>query len=816
MDMEIEGREITQVLPALAMRGIVMFPTMTLHFDVGREQSMKAIRAAMGKDKKIFLAAQKDFTVETPENDDIYAVGVVARIVQLLNNGKNSLRIMVEGLYKAEAVRYDLTGEYYQAEVKRLYDNDVLDADDVQQEAMMRAMIHSFDEYVEMIPKMPEEIITTVLSQKTVKGMYDKIVQSLFLQVEDKQQLLEETDLAAKVGMLVSVLDRETSVMGWERDIYDQVKDSMDKNQRDYFLREQLRVISAELGEGDSPMEDSMYFSDAIQNIQHITDEAKEKLLRECDRLYRTPPQSQEGQVIRTYLETVTDLPWDTVTEDHNDVARAEKILNRDHYGMEKVKKRILESIAVRTLAPEIKGQILCLVGPPGVGKTSIAKSVAEALGRKYVRISLGGVRDEAEIRGHRKTYLGSMPGRIIDAIKQAGSRNPLILLDEIDKMSADYKGDPSSAMLEVLDPEQNVSFRDHYLEVPFDLSDVLFITTANDAGMIPGPLLDRMEMIEMSSYTREEKWHIARRHLLPKQMKKHGLTSSMLKVSKSALYALIDGYTREAGVRQLERELASVCRKAARKIVSGDAGSVSVTGKNLAELLGVPRYIDSAMEREDLVGVVNGLAWTSVGGEMLEIETIILPGTGKIQITGQLGEVMTESAQIAVSLVRSFAEQYGIDPEFYKKNDIHIHAPEGAVPKDGPSAGVTMTTCLVSALSGMAVDHSVAMTGEITLHGRVLPIGGLREKSMAAYRRGIKTVFIPWDNQKDLEEIDEVVKEHIAFVPVKFVSEILDRALIKRSPVATAPALPKDKGVPEDLPAAIPGSETPAPLRAQ
>ena len=816
MDMEIEGREITQVLPALAMRGIVMFPTMTLHFDVGREQSMKAIRAAMGKDKKIFLAAQKDFTVETPENDDIYAVGVVARIVQLLNNGKNSLRIMVEGLYKAEAVRYDLTGEYYQAEVKRLYDNDVLDADDVQQEAMMRAMIHSFDEYVEMIPKMPEEIITTVLSQKTVKGMYDKIVQSLFLQVEDKQQLLEETDLAAKVGMLVSVLDRETSVMGWERDIYDQVKDSMDKNQRDYFLREQLRVISAELGEGDSPMEDSMYFSDAIQNIQHITDEAKEKLLRECDRLYRTPPQSQEGQVIRTYLETVTDLPWDTVTEDHNDVARAEKILNRDHYGMEKVKKRILESIAVRTLAPEIKGQILCLVGPPGVGKTSIAKSVAEALGRKYVRISLGGVRDEAEIRGHRKTYLGSMPGRIIDAIKQAGSRNPLILLDEIDKMSADYKGDPSSAMLEVLDPEQNVSFRDHYLEVPFDLSDVLFITTANDAGMIPGPLLDRMEMIEMSSYTREEKWHIARRHLLPKQMKKHGLTSSMLKVSKSALYALIDGYTREAGVRQLERELASVCRKAARKIVSGDAGSVSVTGKNLSELLGVPRYIDSAMEREDLVGVVNGLAWTSVGGEMLEIETIILPGTGKIQITGQLGEVMTESAQIAVSLVRSFAERYGIDPEFYKKNDIHIHAPEGAVPKDGPSAGVTMTTCLVSALSGMAVDHSVAMTGEITLHGRVLPIGGLREKSMAAYRRGIKTVFIPWDNQKDLEEIDEVVKEHIAFVPVKFVSEILDRALIKRSPVATAPALPKDKGVPEDLPAAIPGSETPAPLRAQ
>lgn len=808
--MENEGRENTLILPALAMRGIVMFPTMTLHFDVGREQSIRAIRAAMEKNKKIFLAAQKDFTVEAPKEEDIYSVGVVARIVQLLNNGKNSLRIMVEGLYKAEAVHYDLGSEYYSAEVKPLFDHDELEADDVQQEAMMRAMIHSFDEYVEMVPKMPEEIVSAVLSQKTVKGMYDKIVQSLFLQVEDKQQLLEEPDLATRVGMLISILDREAAVMGWERDIYDQVKESMDKNQRDYFLREQLRVISAELGEGDSPMEDSMYFSETIQNIKHITDEAREKLLRECDRLYRTPPQSQEGQVIRTYLETVTDLPWDVTSEDHNDVNRAEKILNRDHYGMEKVKKRILESIAVRTLAPEIKGQILCLVGPPGVGKTSIAKSVAEALGRKYVRISLGGVKDEAEIRGHRKTYLGSMPGRIIDAMKQAGTRNPLILLDEIDKMSADYKGDPSSAMLEVLDPEQNVSFRDHYLEVPFDLSDVLFITTANDASMIPRPLLDRMEVIEMSSYTREEKWHIARRHLLPKQMKKHGLTSSMLKVSKSGLYALIDGYTRESGVRQLERELASICRKAARKLVSGEAESVSVTAKNLEGLLGVPRYIDSALEKEDQVGVVNGLAWTSVGGETMEIEAIILPGTGKIQITGSLGDVMTESAQIAVSLVRSFADRYGIDPEFYKKNDIHIHAPEGAVPKDGPSAGVTMTTCLVSALSGMAVDHTVAMTGEITLHGRVLPIGGLREKSMAAYSRGLKTVFIPWENQKDLEEIDEVVKENVTFVPVKYVGEILDRVLIRRTPVATAPALPAaNKEVP-DLPAAIPAAETP------
>jgi ATP-dependent Lon protease len=582
----------------------------------------------------------------------------------------------------------------------------------------------------------------------------------------------------------------------------------MDKNQRDYFLREQMRVISEELGEGDSPMEDSMYFSECIQNIQHISDQAREKLLRECDRLYRTPPQSQEGQVIRTYLETVTELPWDTVSEEKNDVARAEKVLNRDHYGMEKVKKRILESIAVRQMAPDMKGQILCLAGPPGVGKTSIAHSVAEALGRKYVRVSLGGVRDEAEIRGHRKTYLGSMPGRIIDAIKQAGTRNPLILLDEIDKMSADYKGDPSSAMLEVLDPEQNVGFRDHYLEVPFDLSDVLFITTANDTSMIPRPLLDRMELIEMGSYTREEKWHIARKHLLPKQMKKHGLTAAQLKISKKGLYTLIDGYTREAGVRQLERELASICRKAAKSIVSGEAETVSVTDKNLSELLGIPRFADSAMEKENQIGVVNGLAWTSVGGEMLQIEAIILPGTGKIQTTGSLGEVMTESAQIAVSLVRSMAEKYRIDPAFYKKNDIHIHAPEGAVPKDGPSAGVTMTTCLVSALSGMAVRHDVAMTGEITLHGRVLPIGGLREKSMAAYRSGIRTVFIPWDNRKDLEEVDAVVKEHIEFVPVHFIGEILDRVLIRSDAITdeTAPPMPPEKR--EIPPAALPHTD--------
>ncbi len=796
--MENEGREQMTILPALAMRGIVMFPSMTLHFDVGREQSIKAIREAMNNDKRIFLAAQKDFTVETPTVDDMYTVGVVARIVQLLNSGKDSVRVMVEGLYKAEAVQYHMDGEFYTSEIRRLYDNDELNVSDDKKEGMMRALLHCFDDYAEMVPKMPGDLIASIIGQKTVKGLYDKLVQNLFLQVEDKQALLEEPDLATRVGMLVGIIDREVSVMGWEREIYDQVKDSMDKNQHDYFLREQLRVISDELGEGDNPMEDSAEFSEKIQAIQHISESAREKLLRECDRLYRTPPQSQEGQVIRTYLETVTELPWDISTEDHNDIVHAAKVLDHDHYGMEKVKKRILETIAVRELSPDIKGQILCLAGPPGVGKTSIARSVAEALGRKYVRISLGGVRDEAEIRGHRKTYLGSMPGRIIDAIRQAGSRNPLILLDEIDKMSADYKGDPSSAMLEVLDPEQNANFRDHYLEVPFDLSDVLFITTANDVSAIPSPLLDRMELIEMSSYTREEKWHIARRHLIPKQLKKHGLTASQFKITKAGLYALIDGYTRESGVRQLEREVASLCRKAAAKIVSGEAESLSVTPKLLRDLLGVERFTESAMEKEPQVGVVNGLAWTSVGGETMELEAIVLPGTGKVQTTGSLGNVMTESAQIAVSLVRSFAEKYGIDPDFYKKNDIHIHAPEGAVPKDGPSAGVTMTTCLVSALSGFPVRADVAMTGEITLHGRVLPIGGLREKSMAAYRRKLKTVFIPWENKKDLEEVDTVVKENIEFIPVQRVEEILDRVLIRPKeslPVPQKPQRPEPEG---------------------
>ena len=768
-------------LPTIAMRGIVMFPSITMHFDVGREKSISAIKQAMKNDQLIFLVAQKDYTVEEPTKDDLYKVGVIARIVQLLNSNNNGLRIMVEGVCKASIVDIHSFAPFMECTVKPLTDSRTTKVSPEEEEAMFRAVTDSFENYCDLVPKMPNEIIQSVLSQKTAKGLFDKTVQNIFLPVEDKQALLEEKSLFKRLQMLVEILQHETNVLSWEQDIYAQVKEQMDKNQRDYFLREQMRVISEELGEGESPKDELSEYTEKIENFKNMSHDIKEKLLKECQHLYRTPPQSQEGQIIRTYIETCIELPWDTYSKERADIKSAERILNRDHYGMQKVKERILELIAVRKLAPDIKGQILCLAGPPGVGKTSIAKSVAAALNRKYVRISLGGVRDEAEIRGHRKTYLGSMPGRIINAMKIAGTKNPVILLDEIDKMSNDYKGDPSSAMLEVLDSEQNVAFRDHYLEVPFDLSEVLFITTANDVSAIPRPLFDRMEIIEMDSYTREEKLNIAKNHLIKKQLKRHGITSKQLKFTKDAIYALIDGYTKEAGVRSLEREISHICRKFAKLLVDGKAVSATITDKNLSEYMGVVRYLNDEIRKNDEIGVVTGLAWTSVGGEVMEIETAVLKGSGKIKITGQLGDVMKESAEIAVSYVRSIYENYGINPDFYKENDLHIHAPEGAVPKDGPSAGVTMVTAIVSALSGIPVRKDVAMTGEVTLTGRVLPIGGLKEKSMAAYKNGIKTVFIPKGNKKDLEEVDKIVKENINFVPVSYVSEVLDGALTHR-----------------------------------
>ncbi len=776
--MSNTSKQSITTLPTIAMRGIVMFPSMTMHFDVGREKSILAIKEAMKKDQLIFLVAQKDYTIEEPQKKDLYKTGVVAKIVQLLNTGNNGLRIMVEGIYKASITEISSFSPYMECTVKSLPDaRKTRVAPDVE-EAMFRAVTDSFESYCELIPKMPKEIIQNVLSQKTSKGLFDKIVQNLFLPVKDKQILLEEKSLFNKLQILLEVLQHETAVLTWEHDIYSQVKDQMDKNQRDYFLREQIKVISEELGETDNPQEESSEYAEKIESFKNMPRQTKDKLLKECERLYHTPVQSQEGQIIRTYIETCIDLPWDSFSKEKTDINYSTRILERDHYGMQKVKERILELIAVRKLSPDIKGQILCLAGPPGVGKTSIAKSIATSLNRKYVRISLGGVRDEAEIRGHRKTYLGSMPGRIINAMRQAGTKNPVILLDEIDKMGADYKGDPSSAMLEVLDSEQNVDFRDHYIEVPFDLSNVLFITTANDISAIPKPLLDRMEIIEMSSYTREEKFNIAKKHLIPKQLKRHGITSKQLKFSKDGIYSLIDSYTREAGVRTLEREIAHICRKVAKNLVDEKIKSFTVTSQNITEVMGIVKYLNDDIRKYDEIGVVTGLAWTSVGGEIMEIETITLQGTGKIKITGQLGDVMKESAEIAVSYVRSIAEDYKISPDFYKKKDLHIHAPEGAVPKDGPSAGVTMVTSIVSALSGIPVRKDVAMTGEVTLRGRVLPIGGLREKSMAAYRNKIKTVFIPEANKKDLEEVDEVVKNNITFVPVSHVSEVLSGAL--------------------------------------
>ena len=801
--MANEGKKKNPLsLPVVAMRGIVVFPGMTFHFDVGREKSVAAVRQAMEERRQILLVTQKDFAIEDPSPEDLYGVGVTARIIQLLNNGKDSVRVLVEGLHRVLVTRCTLTeGGFLRATLRRFPEKTAMDAPPQVEEAMMRVVAQGFETYCGLLPNMPDELAAYILSQKTPYGLFSAIVQNLSLPAEERQALLEESDLAARMKMLAELLYYEISVLSWERDIYGQVRDQLGQQQHEHFLREQLRAISEELGEGDNPMEESMDYADEIQAIQNIPDDVREKLLRECDRLYRTPPQSQEGQLIRSYIETCIELPWDEWTEDQNDVARAEKILDQDHYGLDKVKKRIVETIAVRKLAPDIKGQILCLAGPPGVGKTSVAKSIARALGRKYVRISLGGVRDEAEIRGHRKTYLGSMPGRIINALKQAGSRNPVILLDEIDKMSSDYRGDPSSAMLEVLDSEQNVTFRDHYLEIPFDLSEVLFITTANDVSMIPRPLLDRMELIEMDSYTREEKYQIAKRHLIPRQIARHGLAAAQLKFTRNGLLALIDGYTRDAGVRSLEREIASICRKTAKLVVSEEEGKVSVGEKALKKLLGVPRYLPDDLRRQDEVGVVNGLCWTAVGGDTMEIEAIVLPGTGKVQTTGQLGEVMTESAQIAVSYVRSICDDYGIDPSFYKEKDIHIHAPEGAVPKDGPSAGVTMVTCVVSALSGLPVRSDAAMTGEVTLRGRVLPIGGLREKSMAAYRAGIRTVFIPDQNCKDLEEVDQVVKDHVTFVPVRHVSEILGQVLVKPAAKAAEKPLPALPGVRQEAP---------------
>ncbi len=774
---EQEPQMVALDMPMLILRGLVLFPQMVLHFDVGREKSILALNAVMEGDRKIFLVAQKDLRDDEPQPENIYKVGVVAQVKQIIKSQGGTWRVLVEGLYRGKLLKVSQSEPYFQGEVIPFPLKTTRSIHSAMCDALMRTVKDLFEEYCYLTPRMPRELVINALVSDDPVHLAEYIAGNIQMEVEDKQAVLSQSDPLKRLEILARVLEEENDILSLEADIQEKVKGQIDKNQREYYLREQLRVISNELGE-DDPQEEINEYREKIEKLK-LSDEIREKLLKEVDRLSKLPSNSNEASVSRGYLDSVLELPWGKFTTDKIDIKKAKTLLDKEHYGMEKVKERMLELLAVRKLAPDIKGQIICLVGPPGVGKTSIAQSIAKAIGRKYVRIALGGVRDESDIRGHRKTYIGSMPGRIINAIKLAGSQNPLMLLDEVDKLGNDYRGDPSSALLEVLDGEQNKAFRDHFIEVPFDLSNVLFIATANTLDTIPGPLRDRMEIIELSSYTREEKFQIAKRYLLPKQLKRNGLTASKVKVTDDALYALIDNYTREAGVRNLERQIASLMRKSAKKIVAGEAKRVTIQDGNIVSYLGPKKFKPELIQQHDEVGLVNGLAWTSVGGEMLQVEVAIMDGSGKLELTGSLGDVMKESAHAAVSYIRAHWERYGVEHDFYKTKDIHIHVPEGAVPKDGPSAGVTITTALVSALSGIPVHREVAMTGEITLRGRVLPIGGLREKTMAAYRAGIKTVVIPEDNVPDLEEVEPVVKEHIQFIPAEKIDTVLETALI-------------------------------------
>ena len=771
---------ITTSLPVLAMRGVVVFPKMTLHFDVGRQKSIAAIRAALNTTGEIFLVAQLDAEVENPEFSDLNKIGVVAEVKQVIKLPNTEvLRVVVEGKYRATVVETLRTKPILKAVVTEVKQKPIRKIDSAYSEALVRTLRDLFDDYADLLPRVSPDVEMTVHTEDNIALLTDYIASNTILMFEDKQELLSELNPIKRAEKLCSVLIKETEILSLQVGIQNEVHERMDKNQKDYFLREQLKVISQELNGEESPEEEAENYKEKI-NALPLEDKYKKKLLDEAERLLKLSSSSSEANVTRTYLDRVLALPWNVTTKDSLNLDKARKVLDKDHYGLDEVKERIVELIAVKKLSENVNSQILCLVGPPGVGKTSIAKSLAKAMNKNYARISLGGVHDEAEIRGHRRTYIGAMPGRIISAVEQAGSTNALILLDEIDKLGSDYKGDPSSALLEVLDGEQNNTFVDHYIDVPFDLSKVLFITTANDASSIPGPLYDRMEIIELYSYTAEEKFRIAKKHLLPKQLKNFNTTSKMVSVSDSALKLIIDGYTKEAGVRTLERVIIKVLRKCAVKFADGFDGKVTVTPENLEEFLGARKYKETDLSLDNMIGAVNGLAWTKVGGEIMQIEASILEGTGKIELTGSLGDVMKESAKIAVSFVRSRANELGIDPSFYKDKDIHIHAPEGAVPKDGPSAGVTMTTALVSALTNRPVKADVAMTGEISLRGNVLAIGGLKEKSMAAYKNKMKTVLIPQDNVPDLEKVDEVVKKNIKFIPVSTLDEVLNLALTK------------------------------------
>ena len=766
-------------MPAVALRGMVILPGMVAHFDVSRAKSIKAVEEAMMDEQKIFLVAQKDVEQENPDIEDLFKIGIIAEVKQVIKLQNNIVRILVEGKERAELSAFLENPDYLLAEIIR-FDEEVDDGlPEEAKEAMLRSIQETFGKYVVVNPKIGKELQRQLSEITDLEKLMNQLANSLPVHFEEKQKILDAVSMTERYEVLMALLLKEIEIIAIKNDFQAKVKAQVDKNQKEYLLREQMKVIREELGE-DNTESDADHFAEALGKIR-ADKELKEKIKKEIDRFKNISSSSSESAVARGYIETLLEIPWNKTSRDNKDLKNAEQILNADHYGLEKVKERMLEFLAVRNLTSKGESPIICLVGPPGTGKTSIARSVAKALDKKYVRISLGGVRDEAEIRGHRRTYVGAMPGRIVNGLRSAGVKNPLMLLDEIDKMSSDYKGDTASALLEVLDAEQNKKFRDHYVEIPIDLSEVLFIATANSVQDIPRPLLDRMELIEVTSYTENEKLHIAKEHLLAKQMERNGIRPEQLSITDKAMAKIISGYTREAGVRNLERKLGEICRKAARPLYEGEKEKIKVTEQNLVKFLGKEKYSFDKKNDTDEVGIVRGLAWTSVGGDTLEIEVNIMPGKGEFQLTGQLGDVMKESAQAGISYIRSVSEEYHIPKKFFQENDIHIHIPEGAVPKDGPSAGITMATAMLSAITKTPVRADVAMTGEITLRGRVLPIGGLKEKTLAAKNAGIKTICVPKKNEKDIDEISPEIKKGLEIVFVEQMKDVLDVAFVKK-----------------------------------
>ncbi len=767
-----------KAMPMIPLRGLSIFPYMVLHFDIGREKSISALEKAMMMNQLVFLSAQKDAETDLPTHDDFYKIGTIAKIKQMLKLPGDAIRVLVEGVSRGEIQEMIFEVPYFKCAVKKIQEREF---DELPSKviALMRAALGNFENYLDLNPKVSQDIFPSVASVDQPGRLADVITSHLDIKTEEKQKILEAFDPEDRLEILNEILNREIEILTIEQDINIKVRSQINKTQREYYLKEQMRAIQEELGQ-DEAIEDEIENWLAQLKKLKLAPKVNEKVEKEIKRLSKIQPSSAEGGVIRTYIEWILALPWNKASKGTIDIKNAEKILNEDHYGLEKVKDRILEYLAVMKLSKSMKGPILCLVGPPGVGKTSVARSIARAVNREFVRMSLGGVRDEAEIRGHRRTYIGAIPGRVMSAIKEAGTNNPVFLFDEVDKIGADFRGDPASALLEVLDPEQNKEFADHYLEVPFDLSKVMFITTANTTDTIPRPLLDRMEVIQVPGYTEEEKVKIAEKYLVPKKIKEHGLKEENITISESTIRSIINYYTRESGVRNLEREIANLCRKVARKIVEEDATRFRVTAGNIESYLGKKRYRYDIIEGENEVGVTTGLAWTVVGGDTLFIETTLIPGTGKLVLTGQLGEVMQESAKAGVSYIRSISKELDINEDFYKENDLHIHIPEGATPKDGPSAGVTMCTAIISTLTNIPVRKDVAMTGEITLRGKVLPVGGIREKVLAAHRAGIKKVLLPADNEKDIEEIPANVRKKMEFVLIRSVKEALDHALVK------------------------------------